>query len=113
MRGIKLTKIFEEKGFEVIESYPGAAQDILGIPRKKVNLKELEVDLTNLGIQIHSQNQVIAHDELDALTSSLVGYLYLAGSYEALGNIDEGYLIVPSFNGETNEKNQVEKCLLQ
>jgi uncharacterized protein YprB with RNaseH-like and TPR domain/predicted nuclease with RNAse H fold len=112
LRGIKLAKVFEDKGFEVIESYPGAAQDILGIPRKKVNLKELEVDLTNLGIHIRSKNQTIAHDELDALTSSLVGYLYLAGNYEALGNIDEGYLIVPSFNGETNEKNQVAQCLL-
>lgn len=76
-----------------------------------MNLKELEVDLTNLGIQIHSHNQVIAHDELDALTSSLVGYLYLAGSYEALGNIDEGYLIIPSFNGEHKEEKQVGQCL--
>ncbi len=104
MRGIKLTKLFEEKGYEVIESYPGAAQDILGIPRKRVDLKELETDLKNLGTKIHSDSNTITHDELDALTSALVGFLYLADSYEPLGNIDEGYLIIPSFKRKTMEE---------
>ncbi len=104
MRGIKLTKLFEEKGYEVIESYPGAAQDILGIPRKRVDLKELETDLKNLGTKIHSESNIITHDELDALTSALVGFLYLAGNYEALGNIEEGYLIIPAFRRKTIEE---------
>ncbi len=104
MRGIKLTKLFEEKGYEVIESYPGAAQDILGIPRKRVDLEQLETDLKNLGTKLHSESNTITHDELDALTSALVGFLYLAGSYEALGNIDEGYLIIPAFKRKTMEE---------
>jgi uncharacterized protein YprB with RNaseH-like and TPR domain/predicted nuclease with RNAse H fold len=99
-RGIKLAKLFEEYGCEVIESYPGAAQDILGIPRKRVNLKELETDLRNMGVQVTSERETITHDELDALTSALVGYFYLAGNYEAIGNIDEEYLIIPAFIGE-------------
>jgi len=98
LRGIKLAKLFEKQGFEVIESYPGAAQDILGIPRKRVNLKELETDLRNMGTKVSSERETITHDELDALTSALVGYFYLAGDYEAIGNIDEEYLIIPSFN---------------
>jgi predicted RNase H-like nuclease len=44
------------------------------------------------------------HDELDALTSALVGFLYLAGSYEAIGNIDEGYLIIPAFKKKRFEE---------
>ncbi len=104
MRGIKLTRLFEEKGYEVIESYPGAAQDILGMPRKRVDLKELEIDLTNLGIRLYSKSNNITHDEIDALTSALVGFLYLAGSYEAIGNIDEGYLIIPAFKKRTMEE---------
>jgi predicted RNase H-like nuclease len=75
----------------------------LGIPRKRVDLKELETDLKNLGTKLHSESNTITHDELDALTSALVGFLYLAGSYEALGNIDEGYLIIPSFKRKTME----------
>jgi len=99
-RGIKLAKLFEEQGYEVIESYPGAAQDILGIPRKRVNLNELEIDLKNMGIKVSSERETITHDELDALTSALVGYFYLAGNYEAIGNINEEYLIIPAFNDE-------------
>ena len=107
MRGIKLTKLFEEEGYEVIESYPGAAQDVMGIPRKRVNLKELEINLRNMGTNVFSERETITHDELDALTSALVGYFYLAGDYEAVGDIDDGYLIIPSFEGEKiqNEEN--------
>ena len=100
MRGIKLTKLFKEQGCEVIESYPGAAQDILGFPRRKIDLKELESDLTNIGVRPISDRNSTTHDEIDALTSALVGYFYLAGQYEAIGNIDEGYLIVPSMQNE-------------
>jgi len=100
LRGMRLAKVFEGQGFEVIESYPGAAQDILGIPRKRVDLKELETDLRNMGIEITSERETITHDELDALTSALVGYFYLAGDYEAIGNIDERYLIIPKFTSK-------------
>lgn len=95
LRGIKLSKIFREKGFKVIESYPGAAQDILCIPRKRVDLEELEEELKNLGINLESKNEKISHDELDAFTSALVGYFYLADEYEALGNKEEEHLIIP------------------
>lgn len=111
LRGIKLAKIFGEHGYEVIESYPGAAQDILGIPRKRVNLKELETDLRNMGTKVYSEREIITHDELDALTSALVGYFYLAGDYEAIGNIDEEYLIIPSFNKQKNPMIEM-TCLL-
>lgn len=95
MRGITLSRIFEEQSYKVIESYPGAAQDILRFPRKKVNLKELREDLTDMGIKLISEKKPITHDELDALTSALVGYFYLAGMYEAIGDREEGYLIIP------------------
>jgi len=35
------------------------------------------------------------HDEIDALVCALVGFFYLAESYEALGNEEEGYLSLP------------------
>jgi len=34
-RGIRLKLEFERKGFEVIETYPGAFYDIMGLPRPK------------------------------------------------------------------------------
>ncbi len=95
-RGIKLSQVFEDYNYQVIESYPGAAQDILRFPRKRINLKELEIDLMNMGIVPSSDKETVTHDEIDALTSALVGYFYLAGMYEAIGNIEEGYLIIPN-----------------
>lgn len=102
LRGIELAKLFEEQGYEVIESYPGAAQDVLGLPRKRVDLEELEIDLMNMGIRPTSDKRIITHDEIDALTCALVGYFYLAGEYEAVGSVDEGYLIIPALETRKN-----------
>jgi len=97
-RGMKLAQQLQELGFNVIESYPGAAQDILGITRKKVSTTELKQGLIDFGLCGEFVDSKITHDEMDAITSALVGYFYLTGWYEALGNEDEGYLIVPKPN---------------
>ena len=91
-RGIELTRILEAKGISVIESYPGAAQDILNIPRKRLDEQLLWRGLVQFGYQIDAQK---THDELDAVTSALVGHFYLADQYEAIGADDEGYMIIP------------------
>lgn len=93
-RGIELAAKLRAEGIEVIESYPGAAQDLLNIPRKKADLSLLGKGLTQFGYNIVGDP---SHDELDAITSALVGQFYLAGRefYEELGAPDEGYMIVP------------------
>jgi len=92
---MRLTQHLRELGFNVIESYPGAAQDILGITRKKISTEELKQGLMDFGLVGQFEYNKVTHDELDAITSALVGYFYLSDWYEALGNEDEGYLIVP------------------
>ena len=99
-RGIYLKKEFEKRGLQVIESYPGAAQDILRIIRKKVSLEDLKQGLHKVGLSGKFVNGRNSHDELDAITSALVGYFYLADEYEPLGNEDEGFLIVPKLEGK-------------
>ncbi|MDP3565012.1 MAG: DUF429 domain-containing protein [Methanoregula sp.] len=99
-RGIGLARTFRHTGYTVIESYPGAAQDILQFPRKKINLRQLETDLMAMGIVPHSDREPVTHDQLDALTSALVGYFYLAVMYESIGNETEGYLILPELSGQ-------------
>lgn len=94
-RGIRLREDFERLGYEVIESYPGAAQDILRIIRKKISLEDLEQGLIGYGLIGGFIRKNKTHDELDAVTSALVGYYYLAGESEAMGTDEEGYLIVP------------------
>ncbi len=82
MRGIALAAKLRAEGFNVIESYPGAAQDILGIPRKSKGTEVLADALREYGIR---GNLAVSHDELDAITAAMVGILYLQGDYEALG----------------------------
>jgi len=98
-RGIKLANELRGKGLKVIESYPGAAQDILGIPRKGASLHELKQGMGRIGISGNYLTETVSHDEVDAITSALVGLFYLADDYIALGTVKEDYLIVPRSPG--------------
>jgi predicted nuclease with RNAse H fold len=95
-----MRKEFEKRGIHVIESYPGAAQDILRIIRKKVSLEDLQQGLQNAGLTGEFTKSKNSHDELDAITSALVGYFYVADEYEALGNKEEGFLIIPRIDNK-------------
>ncbi|MCG3112049.1 MAG: DUF429 domain-containing protein [Candidatus Manganitrophus sp. SB1] len=97
-RGIRLAEKFRKLGYNVIESYPGAAQDIMRIPRKKLSLGDLGLGLSAFGIEGDFLSKEASHDELDAITSAVVGYFYLSGDYEALGNDSEEYLIIPKLD---------------
>lgn len=94
-RGIKLKKILEKK-YKVIEVYPGATQDILGIPRKQKGLKELKNGLEKLGIKIFKKNP--NGDELDAITCAFTGFLFLKGETKAIGKKNEGQIIIPKLD---------------
>lgn len=94
-RGIRLASRFRNAGLRVIESYPGAAQDILNIPRKGTSLEELKQGLGRAGIQGSFVSEKRSHDEIDAITSALVGLFHMADEYIALGTPAEDYLIVP------------------
>jgi predicted nuclease with RNAse H fold len=92
-RGIKLAKLFRKKGYEVIETYPGSAQDLLGMPRKKAGIEELRKALVAYGFKGDVSKNPITDHELDAITSSLVGQLYKKGKYIALGLKEEAQII--------------------
>lgn len=94
-RGIRLASALRERGIPVIESYPGAAQDIMRIPRKRAGLEWLKTGLREFGIVGDYETQKVTHDELDAITSALVGTFHLAGMSEALGTDEEAPLIIP------------------
>lgn len=83
-RGITLAEQLRNRGMTVIESYPGAAQDILKVPRKSKGTDILAQALLDFGI---TGNLAVSHDELDAITAALVGIYYLEGDYEALGTL--------------------------
>lgn len=94
-RGIRLAGRLRQLGFPVIESYPGAAQDIMGIPRKGAGIHWLRQGLVDFGISGAFVHEMPSHDELDAITSALVGIFLLDGRFEALGGEGETALIIP------------------
>jgi predicted nuclease with RNAse H fold len=94
-RGIRLRKTLESDGFEVIEGYPGAVQDMLGMPRKKAGLENLRKALIEFGVKGGIRKKDITGDELDAVTCAILGKMYLDGNYQAIGEEDEGFMILP------------------
>ena len=90
-RGIQMRIFFEGRGFKVIEAYPGGAQDILDIPRKKHGLEKLREGLQSLGIQ--GLENVQSDHELDAATAAYIGKLFLEGETEVYGDPDAGIIL--------------------
>jgi len=101
-RGIRLAARFRSLGVPVIESYPGAAQDIMSIPRKRASLEFLRSGLAEFGLKGEFLKTPVSHDELDAITSAFVGLFFWGGRFEALGNDQEGYLIIPDVDISKN-----------
>ena len=94
-RGMRMKKVLESKGLKVIESYPGSIQDLLGMPRKQAGVEKLRSALVEYGIRGDVHKPGITHDELDAITSALVGKMFLDGNYLAIGDPQEGLMILP------------------
>ena len=91
-RGMRLKELLEAEGFEVIEVYPGGAQDLLGIPRKARGLELLREGLERLGVK--GLRPGMSGDELDAVTAAYVGLLYLRGEAVVLGG-EDGAIVMP------------------
>jgi predicted nuclease with RNAse H fold len=95
LRGMALAATLRAQNIPVLEVYPGAAQDLLGIARKRAGLDQLHAGLAGFGVRGIPDLPAISHDELDAITAALVGMFYLAGQYEAVGSEAEGVTVLP------------------
>lgn len=93
-RGMILKDKLEAKGLQVFETYPGAAQDIWGIPRQK-DLRGLKQGLRRFELKGNWLGPKVTKDELDALTCALVARDYLKEKTVSLGDPEEGLMILP------------------
>jgi uncharacterized protein len=94
-RGMRLASEFAAAGVPVVEGYPGAAQDLLGIPRKGAGVDPLARGLRRLGLRADLLRQDLTHDELDAATIAWVGREHLAGRSMVIGDPTEGLMVLP------------------
>ena len=102
-RGINLSVRLRKMGYPVIECFPGAAQDILQLPRKRTDVDLLKAGLLRLGIRGDFENRKVVHDELDAITAALVGKFFIDGYFEPIGIPEENDMIVPCAKEKNNE----------
>ena len=92
-RGMRLKELLEEQGVRTVEMYPGASQDVWGIPRKQKGLDKLRSGLEDLGIE--GLKEEMGEHELDAISGAYTGYLFLFGQAEILGDFESGAIIIP------------------
>ncbi len=65
------------------------------MPRKQEGLENLRKALIRYGITGDLLQKELSGDELDAITCALVGKLFLEGNYLAIGDPEEGLMILP------------------
>ena len=104
-RGLLLKARLAGHGLQVIETYPGAVQDLLGVPRKGSGLAGLVRGLQRLRITWDpSRHPSLSHDELDAGYCAYVAYLYARGRALLIGDPDEGLMALPRAMGRGGVK---------
>jgi uncharacterized protein len=91
-RGMVLKAKIETMGSRAVECYPGAAQDLWGMPRQHKDRAGLLAGLRKLAVK--GLPEVLTGDELDAATAALVGRWFLQGKGEMIGG-DSG-IVIPS-----------------
>src|SRR3989442_15222391 len=72
-RGMSLKSVFEGAGLRVIESFPGAIQDMLGMPRKQEGLEKLRRALVGHGAGGGGDRNRLTGVELEARTCAVDG----------------------------------------
>jgi predicted nuclease with RNAse H fold len=94
IRGMRVRDRLEKEKIPVIETYPGGAQDLWGIPRQKDPMG-LKKGLLGFGLDGDIKRRKISCHELDAITCALVAQEHQSGCSLVLGDPDEGVMVLP------------------
>ena len=93
MRAMKLNRLIAEKGFKTIEVHPTSTCKALSIPPK--DWGKIQTVLTQIGLEGDLKVRTLTPHEIDAVIAVLTAYLCMRNQTEALGDEEEGYIIIP------------------
>ena len=93
MRAMKLNRLISEIGFKTIEVHPTSTCKALNIPPK--DWGKIQTVLTQIGLEGDLKVRTLTPHEIDAVIAALTAYLYMRNQTEALGDEEEGYIIIP------------------
>lgn len=102
-RGLALGQMLSAMGYRSVECYPGAAQDLWGIPRQRHDRLGLLRGLRNLGLR--GLKKTATSDELDAATAALVGRWSLLGQGMMLGG--ETGILIPAIGRRAEQAKNI------
>jgi hypothetical protein len=92
-RAIRLNKLIAEKGYKAIEVHPTSTRKALDMPTKDYSgIQEIYMQM---GLEGTTKERSLTSHELDAITAALTAHLYIKGQTRALGDKNEGYIIIP------------------
>ena len=93
MRAMKLNRLIAEKGFKTIEVHPTSTCKALNILPK--DWGKIQTVLTQIGLEGDLKVRTLTPHEIDAVIAALTAYLHMRNQTEALGDEEEGYIIIP------------------
>jgi len=93
MRAIKLNRLIAEQGFKTIEVHPTSTCKALSMPIK--DWEKIQTVLTQIGLEGDLKVRTLTPHEMDAVIAALTAYLHMKKQTEALGDEEEGYVIIP------------------
>lgn len=93
LRAMKLNKIIAKAGYKTIEVHPTSTRKALSMPTK--DWGKIQAALLHIGLEGDIRVRTLALHEIDAVTAALTAYLHLKNHTEALGDKEEGCIIIP------------------
>ena len=94
LRAIRIVRELTRRRFKVIEVHPTSTRKALKIPTK--DWKKIQTIFLQIGLKGDLKTHVLTPHEIDAVTATLTGHLYIQGKTELIGDEKEGYIVVPS-----------------
>lgn len=93
LRAIELNKLMAKKGYKTIEVHPTSTRKALNMPLK--DWRKIQTTLEAIGLEGDLKLRALKSHEIDAVTAALTAYLHMKNQAEAIGDAEEGYMIIP------------------
>ncbi len=92
-RAVEIAEAIRKAGFEVIEVHPASTRKALNVPTK--DWQRIQAIFIRMGLRGDLETRTLTAHEVDAVSVTLTGYLYLQKKTELIGDEEEGYIVVP------------------
>jgi len=93
LRAMELNELIAEKGCKTIEVHPTSTRKALNMPLKY--WRKIQTVLTCIGLEGDLKVRTLTSHEIDAVTAALTAHLYMQNQTVALGDEEEGYIVIP------------------